>query len=77
MGVGLEMGVKADCYFKTTLNFNFDVSNLIECKTEFSGLLVKVKFKLSFGSKKDGKKPKSIDPFKLTPSMCKSYPIKF
>ncbi|PQL93235.1 hypothetical protein [Apibacter adventoris] len=66
--VAFEAGVKADCYFKITANPNFNKENKVDWTTEFSGLVVTLYFKVQFSSKKDGTRPKKINPIKLIPS---------
>ncbi|WP_027393182.1 hypothetical protein [Aquimarina latercula] len=72
--VNFEAGVEADCYFKITV----DPTKKETLEVKFSGLLVKVYYKLSISSNRDKKKPKKkIDPIKLIPSITRSMPIKF
>jgi hypothetical protein len=64
--VDIKAGIKADCSFKITANPNFDWDNKVDWKTEFSGLMVEIYFKISLnGNEKN--KPKKLDPFELIP----------
>ncbi|MCO6564466.1 MAG: hypothetical protein J6581_03370 [Apibacter sp.] len=66
--IDFEVGVKADCYFKITANPNFNWDNKIDWKTEFSGLIIEVYFKVGIKKGNQDVPKKSTNPLKLLPS---------
>lgn len=67
--IDFEAGVEADCYFKMSISPNLDLDNKIDITTQFSGLIVKFKFKFNLGGKRDGRREKEMSPIRLIPSV--------
>lgn len=66
----LDGGIEADCSFKVSLDIDARLSDIITIKTEFSGLIVMVKFNMGVRRKNETSRSKSkkIDPIRLIPS---------